>query len=125
MEVGQQQEAADLHAELSTLRASIGKKSQNNPKKEQRGKLQPFGADKSGDKKDGDRPSFNVLVDRLPAVKGKRVCFPNLSADGCPQSEEECAKKNFCHFTPKKESLDEPWRLAFAHYYGPLKFELA
>ena len=71
MEVGQQQEAADLRAELSSLRASIGKKPQNNPKhpnKGQRGKRQPFGADKSRDKKDGDRPSFKYWWTDYPRL---------------------------------------------------------
>ena len=126
MEVGQQQEAADLRAEIASLKASMGKKTPTNApkntKKEQRGARQPFSADK---KATGDRPSFPALIAGCPAIKGKRVCFPNLSAAGCPHTAEQCELKNFCHVLPKKESLDEPWRKIFAHYYDPLKPELA
>ena len=129
MEVGQQQEAADLRAELASLKASMGKKTPTNapknPKKEQRGARQPFNADKKDKKASADRPAFSVLTGGCPPVKGKRVCFPNLSAAGCPNTEEQCNLKQFCHILPKKESLDEPWRLVFAQYYGPLKTELA
>ena len=112
MEVGQQQEAADLRAELAALPSSMGKKpptgEPKKPKKEPRGARQPFSADKKDKKASADRPAFSVLTGGCPPVKGKRVCFANLSVAGCPHKEEQCNLKSYCHSIPKKDSLAEP-----------------
>ena len=126
MEVGQQQELADLRAELASRTSSAAKPAPLGPGSKKERSRRPFaGKDKTNDKSDPDKPAFKLLTDAIPSIKGKRVCYPNMSEAGCSKGEACCTANRFVHFMPKKESLDEATRKAFVHYFDPLKAELA
>ena len=130
MEVGLQQETADLRseaatikAELASLKSSMTKKPPSNPSKSE-GRRNKQGAKKDKGA-DASKAPFRTITDSIPAHKGKRVCYHNLSAKGCPTGEAECLKKRYCHFIPKPADIDATTRAAYVQHFGPFRPELA
>ena len=130
MEVGLQHETANLRseaitikAELASLKSAMASKSFNRPQSE--GRRQKHGAKKDAKMPDNSKAPFRTITDGIPAHKGKRVCYHNLSAKGCPTGEAECLQKRYCHYIPKPDDIDAPTRAAFVQHFGPFRSELA
>ena len=128
MEAGYQQETADfrseaatIKAELASLKSSMVKNTPSNQPKSE-GRRSKAKKDKGGDT---SKAPFRTITDGIPAHNGKRVCYHNLSAKGCPTGEAECLKKRYCHYIPKPADIDATTRAAFVQHFGPFRPELA
>ena len=131
MEVGHQQETAELRSQaesfksqLESLQSLISKKSLSVPTKSE-SRRSKHGAKRDAKVADASKAPFRTITDGIPAHNGKRVCYHNLSAKGCPTGEAECLKKRYCHFVPKPEAIDATTRAAFVQHFGPFRSELA
>lgn len=101
---------------IETVRRLESRQSPNDPSRGKQGK--------AGSKRKPDGPDFQVVRDGIPAHNGKRVCYHNLSAKGCPGGADKCKRANFCHFVPKKSDLTEATLAALKHHFGPLRSDL-
>jgi hypothetical protein len=67
---------------------------------------------------------FHLICKAIPPHGGKKVCFQNLTAKGCPGGANTCSKNGFCHFVPKKSDVPADTLVALGTNFGPLRHDL-
>jgi hypothetical protein len=67
---------------------------------------------------------FRLIRKAIPPHGGKKVCFQNMAAKGCPGGANKSAKYGSFHFVPKKSDIPENVLMALESNFGPVRPDL-